>query len=147
MAKKTTLAQAKKAANTPAYKTTGSITARAEERLRFYLQNLPQELQIVRASLLPFDDVVTGGCCGGDDTEFLGDYGTGKPYFMVEISDPQNATNEYQIVVTASAVFATLVMNDGKGGAEYDEPVQMSIGGLYEFLRQLPRGAHAFEGR
>ena len=101
----------------------------------------------MRASLMPFDDIIQGGHCGDDDIAVLGDYGTGKPYFMVQTADPNNTMNEWEIVVTASAVFAVLAMNDGEGGRDYDDPVKLTLAGLYDFLRQLPRGAHAFEAR
>lgn len=147
MAKKTkTLAQAKKLANTPAYATTGSVAAGVEEKLRLCTQEAPQELHAIRASLLPFDDVIFGGCCGEDAAKYLDYSPAGKvPFFMVSVADPQNGMNEYEFVVTASGVTGQLVMHNGKGGAECDSPFEMSLSGLYNFLRQLPRPATAFE--
>lgn len=147
MAKKAkkTLAQAKKLATTPTYATTGPVAARVEERMRFYTQDTPQELHAIRASLLPFDDVIQGGCCGEDAAKFLHHPPAGRvPFFMVETPDPQSSMNQYQFVVTASGVTGQLLMYDGKGNAECDLPFEMSLSGLYNFLRQLPRHANAF---
>jgi len=142
---KKTLAQAKKLAMTQTYATTGPVAARVEERLRLYVQDMPQELHAIRASLLPFDDVIQGGCCGDDAAEFLHHPLAGHaPFFMVEAADPQSNMNQYQFVVTASGVTGQLLMYDGKGNAECDTPFTMSLSGLYNFLRQLPRHANAF---
>lgn len=142
---KKTLAQAKKLAMTPTYATTGPVAARVEERLRLYMQDMPQELHAIRASLLPFDDVIQGGCCGDDAAKFLHHPAAGRvPFFMVSAADPQDSMNEYQFVVTANGVTGQLLMHDGKGRAECDLPFEMSLSGLYNFLRQLPRHANAF---
>jgi hypothetical protein len=142
---KKTLAQAKKMATTPTYATTGPVAARVEERLRLYMQDMPQELHAILASLLPFDDVIQGGCCGDDAAKFLHHPPAGRvPFFMVETADPQSSMSQYQFVVTASGVTGQLLMYDGKGNAECDLPFEMSLGGLYNFLRQLPRHANAF---
>lgn len=143
--KKQTLAEAKKKAMTPAYQTTGPMAAAAEERLRFYLTDIPQELHAIRASLLPFDDVIQGGCCGADAAEYMRDPSVERrPFFMVSTSDPQNQMNEYEFIVTAAGVTGQLVMHNGKGSAECDIPFQMTLRGLHDFLRQLPRNANAF---
>ena len=145
--KKKPQADAKKAARTPAYKTTGALSAGIEERMRFYLSDLPQELHAVRASLLAFDDVITGGLCGDDAAKFLDEPAAGRvPFFMVSAHDPQNTMNEYEFVVTASGVTGQLLMHNGKGEAECDVPFSMTLRGLYDFLRQLPRHASAFAG-
>jgi hypothetical protein len=143
--KKKTLAAAKKAAATTAYATTGPLAAGVEKDMRFCMQGTPSELHAMRASLLAFEDVLTGGCCGKDDCELLGDDGTGSPYFMVSTYDPQADTNEYEFVVTSSRIVGQLVMHDHEDGtAEYDTPFTMTLAGLHNFLRQLPRHANAF---
>ena len=142
--KKKTLAAAKKSAATPAYATTGPLAAGVERQMRFHMQDTPPELHALRASLLPFEDVLTGGCCGEDDCEMLDADGTGAPYFMVSSQDPQSDRHEYQFFVTPGRIVGQLVMHDGKGGSEYDAPFTMTLAGLYNFLRQLPRHANAF---
>ena len=143
--KKMTLAAAKKAANTPAYATTGPLASGVEKDMRFCVQSTPSELHALRASLLAFEDVLTGGCCGKDDCELLGDDGTGSPFFMVSAYDPQSDKNEYEFIVTASRIIGQLVMHDSEDGtAEYDTPFNMTLAGLHNFLRQLPRHANAF---
>lgn len=142
--KKRSLAAARKEAATPCYKTSGLLAASVEERLRFYLQDTPVELHAVRASLLPFEDVLIGGCRGSNSDDILGDDGTGEPYFMVQTLDPQNPENEYRFCVTPSRIVAQLEMHDGEGGFELDTPFCMTLTGLHNFLRQLPRNANAF---
>jgi hypothetical protein len=137
--------EARKKAETPAYKTSGGMAAQVEEALRFYLQGTPHDLHHIRASLLPFEDVLTGGFCGEDAGGLLSKpHLTGVPYFLVSASDPQNTRNEYDFVVTAEEIWATLMMYDGKGGVECDEPFLITLKGLHNFLRQLPRHADAF---
>jgi len=143
--KKKTLAAAKKAANTPAYATTGPLAAGVEKDMRFCMQSTPSELHALRASLLAFEDVLTGGCCGKDDCELLGDDGTGSPYFMVSAQDPQSDNNEYEFIITSSRIVGQLVMHDFEDGtADYDTAFPLTLAGLHNFLRQLPRHASAF---
>lgn len=54
-------------------------------------------------------------------------------------------TNEYEFVITSSRIVGQLVMHDHEDGtAEYDTPFTMTLAGLHNFLRQLPRHANAF---
>lgn len=137
--------EALKRAEVAAYPTTGEIAAHVEESLRFYFQGIPQELHAIRASLLPFEDVLRGGCCGSDaGKSLLKPRLAGVPYFSVQAPDPQNGMNEYDFVITAGEIWATLMMYDGKGGVECDESFSITLDGLFNFLRQLPRHANAF---
>jgi hypothetical protein len=143
--KKKTLAAAKKAADTPAYATTGPLAAGVEKDMRFCMQSTPSELHAIRASLLAFEDVLTGGCCGKDDRHLLGDDGTGSPFFMVSARDPQSDKNEYEFIITSGRIVGQLAMHDSEDGtADYDTPFAMTLAGLHNFLRQLPRHANAF---
>lgn len=146
--KKQSLAAARKAAATPCYKTSGPLAAAAEERLRFYLQGTPVELHALRASLLPFDDVIIGGTRGDNSAEALGLTGKkwGEPYFMVQTPDPQNPSNEYRFVVSATCIIGQMEIHDEDGEVELDTPFSMTLAGLHNFLRQLPRHANAFAG-
>jgi hypothetical protein len=122
-----------------------------EQRMRYCISDTPQELHAIRASLLPFDDVICGGCYGPAASEFLGDddiVGDG-PFFMVFVEDPANRENEYQFIVTAEGIAGQLIMhsNSDNGATNWDEPFPITLNGLYNFLRQLPRGAEAFGTR
>lgn len=147
--KQKTTRELRKEAATPVYETTGEVAKSVEQRMRHDIRDTPQELHAIRASLLPFDDVICGGCNGSDASDFLGgdDIVGDGPFFMVFVTDPANRENEYQFIVTAEGVAGQLIMHSDDGATNWDEPFPMTLNGLYNFLRQLPRGAESFGTR
>jgi hypothetical protein len=96
------------------------------------------------ATLLPFYDVLMGTGAGPQPGTKYYDLKE-EPYFSVDVQNPQYPNLFYTFRVTEHTVSLEHyeALGDGSLGI-MDDPVDMTMEELWDFLRQLPRPAHSF---
>ena len=111
-----------------------SVTKTCNKPLAYVREHCPS-LTIARATLLPFESLIAAESAGEDGE---------NPHFVITVVDPTLGM-QVEFKVTAESVEATLI-GGGVGGDEefvVDEwPTTLTA--LWDYLRQLPRPAHAF---
>jgi hypothetical protein len=112
-----------------------------------YVREFAPSLTVARASLLPFEDLISAESAGPQNGE------SEEAYFEVMVD-----TSEYGLGtrvaahVTAEDVTVTVyeisLDGDGEPDGEFEiESWNSSLEGLWEWLRQLPRPARSFRRR
>lgn len=112
-----------------------------------YVREFAPSLTVARASLLPFEDLITSESAGPQNGE------AGEPYFeiMVEAAeygpDARVAAHVTAEDVTIT-VYELLRDEDGEPEGEFEmDTWRATLEGLWEWLRQLPRPARSFRRR
>jgi hypothetical protein len=112
-----------------------------------YVREFAPSLTVARASLLPFEDLITSESAGPQNGE------SDEPYFevMVEASeygpDARVAAHVTAEDVTIT-VYELIRDEDGEPEGEFEmDTWRASLEGLWEWLRQLPRPARSFRRR
>jgi hypothetical protein len=102
------------------------------------------ELIAARAALIPFDDVIVAESWGPQPQ--AKDYDPDEePHFEINVQDPSYQNNTYRFEFTRDGIEMSYWELNGPGREEMlDEPVAITLPRLFEFLRQLPRGAYSF---
>jgi hypothetical protein len=102
------------------------------------------DLVDVRATLIPFDDVICSTYSGPQPES--SDYDPEEEqHFVIEVLCPTHSECSYRFKVTQHDVEMTYWMSDGNEGEEMiDPPTSVTLAELWNFLRQLPRGAYSF---
>ena len=111
-----------------------------------YVKTHAPELLLVRASLFPFDDVIAGEHAGpqrqGRDCD-----PEEEPFFCIEVDVPENS-GRVTITFTATRITMRSMVHftdrQGKDDWLIDDEVEMTLEGVFDFLRQLPRHAFSF---
>lgn len=101
-------------------------------------------LLLLRATLRPFDDLVVAETAGpqpaGSD---------GSPFFEITVNDPEPGVRvSFLFRGDDKAVEAQYwVFSQQSGSWDPEDPYKTSLASVYDYLRQLPRSAHAFRRR
>lgn len=121
-----------------------SLLERLEKSLAYYREQVP-ELTTLRAALLPFEDVIhtesampKGHSCSP----------TGESHFLVGTHAPDDPEVSVWFDVYADRVmtYSTSVAGSATEGW-HDPPEEISLNGMLDYLRQLPRPFHSFIAR
>lgn len=104
------------------------------------VRELAPNLVCLRASLLPFDDVITEEFAG--ERTQAGDYE--EPWFAVTVGDSQHQRAEVTFRFTADRITAQHVMYIKKRPTLVDEPREVTLDVVFNYLRQLPRPFSSF---
>lgn len=101
-------------------------------------------LVAARATLIPFDDVIVSVWWGPQPQ--AKDYDPDEePRFGIVVRDPNYQNNTYHFEFTRSGIEMSYLELTRAGKQEMlDDPVDITLPQLFEFLRQLPRGAYSF---
>jgi hypothetical protein len=101
-------------------------------------------LVAARAALIPFDDVIVGGSWGPQSQ--AKDYDPDEePHFSIDVQNPNYQKNTYRFRFTRGGIEMTYWELTAPSQEEMvDPPVEITLPQLFEFLRQLPRGAYSF---
>ena len=103
-----------------------------------YVREYAPNLVCLRAALIPFDDVIVESCAGPQPN--AKDYDPDEePWFSVGVNDPQHQKGMVTFRFTADSIVAEHVMWVKKTPMLVDEPHEMTLEGVFNFLRQLPR--------
>jgi hypothetical protein len=112
-----------------------------------YVREFAPSLTVARASLLPFEDLISAESAGPQNGE------SEEPFFEVMIDTTEYGQDARVAAhVTAEDVTVTVyeIMfdEDGEPEGEFEmESWKSSLDGLWEWLRQLPRPARSFRRR
>lgn len=111
------------------------------------VKTLVPQLVPIRASLIPFEGVIAGEHAGPQPQSR--DYDPDEePYFTIHVNDPYYSNDEIWITFTADRItmktLGQFTDRHGNEGCLFDEEVEMTLEGVFDFLRQLPRHAHSF---
>ena len=104
-------------------------------------------LVCLRAALMPFDDVIISEFAGPQPD--AADYDTNEePFFCVEVKCGQYPTATVTFRFTTEGITAQewMMVGSGKRRREVaiDEPREISLEGVFGYLRQLPRPVDSF---
>ena len=101
-------------------------------------------LVAARAALLPFDDVIVSVWWGPQPQ--AKDYDPDEePHFGIVVRDPNYQNNTYCFEFNRRGIEMTYRELTAPSQEEMiDPPVEITLPQLFEFLRQLPRGAYSF---
>ena len=102
------------------------------------------ELVAARAALIPFDDVIFRESWGPQPQ--AKDYDPDEePHFSIDVQAPGYEKNSYHFEFTRSGIEMSYWELTAPNAEEMiDPPVEITLPRLFEFLRQLPRGAYSF---
>ena len=107
------------------------------------VRELAPNLVCLRASLLPFHDVIMEEFAGeqpqADDCD-----PDEEPWFSVTVGDPQHHRAEVTFRFTADRITAEHVMYIKKRPTLVDEPREVTLDVVFNYLRQLPRAFSSF---
>jgi hypothetical protein len=121
-----------------------STVARSVNRPLKYVREFAPSLTVARASLLPFDELLTSESAGPQNGESC------EPYFEVSIDTRQfgedsSVTARVTAETVTMYVFAIVRDEEGEVEEEYEiDSWQSSLTALWEYLRQLPRHPRSF---
>jgi hypothetical protein len=112
-----------------------------------HVKSFAKDLLLLRATLAPFEDVFISEQAGPQPQ--ASDYDpTESPWFIIEVDDIYHSKGWVQLMFTAKRITMTTLYRetdeDGEEELWGDEAVEITLDGVFEFLRQLPRGAHSF---
>jgi hypothetical protein len=113
-----------------------SVTRTCNKPLAYIREHSPS-LTIARATLLPFECLICSESAGERD---------GQPFFTVAVMDPTLGM-PVEFTVTAESVEATLIAVPGDEEQVVVDEWPTTLAALWDYLRQLPRPAHAFRRR
>jgi hypothetical protein len=103
-----------------------------------YVREFAPNLVCLRAALIPFEDVICESCAGPQPNGR--DYDPDEePWFSVSVGDPQYQKCTVTFRFTAESIVAEHVMWEKKRPMLVDDPREMTLDGVFNFLRQLPR--------
>jgi hypothetical protein len=125
-------------------KQTHAVISSAVSQALEDIRKVAPELVAVRAALIPFDDVIVAESWGPQPQ--AEDYNPDdEPHFEINVQDPSYQNNTYRFEFTRRGIEMSYWELTGPGKEEMlDEPVAITLPQLFEFLRQLPRGAYSF---
>jgi hypothetical protein len=125
-------------------KQTHAVISSAVSQALEDIRKVAPELVAVRAALIPFDDVIVAESWGPQPQ--AKDYNPDdEPHFEINVQDPSYQNNTYRFEFTRHGIEMSYWELAGPGKEEMlDEPVAITLPRLFEFLRQLPRGAYSF---
>jgi len=115
-----------------------------EEKLAYYRERVP-ELMTLRAALLPFEDVIHTGmalpkghssCPDGEAHFLVGTYAPDDPEVAVWFDVYADRVETYSTSCSGSATEGW-----------HDSPEEISLAGILDYLRQLPRPFQSFIAR
>lgn len=112
------------------------LLKRLKKSLDYVAERAP-ELVVLRATLVPFEDVIVGEHACIEPGE--------EPYFCIHISDPYHESDEVWIRFTATHISLTRLCPDcnDEGMCICDEG-EMTLKDVFDLLRQLPRPPSSF---
>jgi hypothetical protein len=106
------------------------------------------ELVPIAATLAPFEDLLDR-LSAGPQKGCKHDNPKDKPHLSFDIMDPRYPGGDddgcsIACKVTADKVVITWYCMNGYEGKNYRDDTEMTLRGLWEYLRQLPRPYHSF---
>jgi len=118
---------------------------RFDRHLKHVKTYVPQ-LMPLRATLIPFEDVICGEQAGPQPQSR--DYDPEEePFFCIDVDTPDRSQQVW-IRFTADRIKMQSIVHftdrQGEEDCLVDDEVEMTLEGVFEFLRQLPRHAHSF---
>jgi hypothetical protein len=119
-----------------------TIASNVNEKMSL-VRELAPNLVCLRAALLPFDDVIAEEFAGPQSQ--ADDYDPDEePWFAVTVGDPQHQRAEVTFRFTADRITAEHVMYIKKRPTLVDEPREVTLDAVFNYLRQLPRPFSSF---
>lgn len=103
-----------------------------------YVREFAPSLICLRAALIPFEDVILEACAGPQPQGKHYDPDE-EPWFSVTVGDPQYQKSTVTFRFTADSITAENVMWLKKKPVLVDEPREITLAGVFDYLRQLPR--------
>ena len=94
------------------------------------------ELVPLRAALLPFEDVI--------HTWWASPQGSEEPHFTVGTHAPDDPSDTVWFEFYRDRVMVWCTFRTPEGDETRDPPVEISLEGVFGYLRQLPRPFHSF---
>lgn len=108
-----------------------------------YCREFAPGLVMARATLLPFEDVISGESAGPQPNS--DDYDPDEePYFTIDIDDTGNPRGETWAKVTAHGVAISYTVAGQDGEQFLGDEIKTTLDGLWDFLRQVPRSAGGY---
>lgn len=108
-----------------------------------YIREFAPNLICLRAALIPFDDVIVESFAGPQPQ--ANDYDPDEePWFAVTVNDTQYAKGSVTFRFTADSITVENVMWVKKKPVLADEPRPITLDGVFNYLRQLPRPLASF---
>lgn len=100
-------------------------------------------LLLVRATLYPFEDLISSECAGPQPN--AKDYDPDEePWFEIMAPNPAGGESWVHFRFNARGVVGQIEYRDCDGEAFFDEPYDMTLESVHDYLRQLPRPPFAF---
>lgn len=110
-----------------------SVTKTCNKPLAYVREHCPS-LTIARATLLPFESLIMSETAGEEE---------GVPHFEISVIEPGTGMVVH-FKVTAESVSAVLTGSDDENDQFVIDEWPTTLTALWDYLRQLPRPAHAF---
>jgi hypothetical protein len=92
----------------------------------------------LRATLVPFEDVIIEHFAGPQDDD------TDEPWFSVSVSDPRYPKSEINFRFTRDEITMEQIQWIKREPVLADDPCEVSMEDVHNFLRQLPRPVTSF---
>lgn len=125
-------------------KQTHAVISSASSQALEDIRKVAPELVAARAALIPFDDVIVAASWG-PQPQAKGYDPDEEPHFSIDVQDPSYENNTYHFEFTRDGIEMSYWELVAPNKEEMlDEPVEITLSQLFEFLRQLPRGAYSF---
>ena len=119
-----------------------TLASDINDRMKMVREYAPN-LICLRAALIPFDDVIVEEFAGPQPQ--ADDYDPDEePYFCVTVGDPQYQKGTVTFRFTADSITAESMMYVKKQPVLMDEPRPITLDGVFNFLRQLPRPLESY---
>ena len=114
-----------------------TIASEINENLAYVREYAPN-LVCLRAALIPFEDVIVEACAGPQPQ--AKDYDPDEePWFSVTVGDAQHQKSTVTFRFTADLITVENVTWIKKKPVLVDEPREITLAGVFNYLRQLPR--------
>lgn len=114
-----------------------TLASEINDRLAYVREYAPN-LICLRAALIPFEDVIVESYAGPQPQAKTYDPDE-EPYFAITVGDSQYQKSTVTFRFTADSITAENIMWLKKKPVLVDEPREMTLDAVFNYLRQLPR--------